>query len=112
MFFSPCWVAISTSGMTWSSSCHCNLACDRAAGVSVGALTWPRKELLVNNEKRRLRDTVELIVQFPLQGAWGDNEQNRAYYHTADILGALFYHTELGALDGTDTGGGKLNIYI
>lgn len=62
---------------------------------------------------RRLRDTDDLIVQMRSE----DVEPSNAHdYHKgsslADTLEALFYHLSLGVLDGTDTGGGKYNIYL
>ncbi len=61
---------------------------------------------------RRVRDTVHLIIQFRLNGAFGDDEDDRRYDRLVGILEALFDHSGLGKEDGTDSGGGKLNVYI
>jgi hypothetical protein len=52
---------------------------------------------------QRVHDTLDMIVQFPeakLHGA----------YHAADTLEPLLQESGLACLDGTDIGGGKINL--
>ena len=66
----------------------------------------------MSTEKRRIRETVGLIVQLSLQTKWGDGEDDLRSTTIADALEDLFKDSQLGVVDGTDTGGGKLNVFI
>ena len=67
----------------------------------------------MTTQPRRMRNTDDLIIQLRTDDV---EPASIADYHKgsslADTLEALFYHTSLGVLDGTDTGGGKYNLYI
>ena len=58
----------------------------------------------MSTEWKRVRDTLALIVQF--------RSESRHHYLFVETLRALFYHTELGVVDGTDSGGGKFHVYV
>jgi hypothetical protein len=60
-------------------------------------------------EKRRLKPTDELVVQLRVQGGAEENEYRSSL--TA-ALEALFHHTSLGQVGGTDIGADKFNIFI
>ncbi len=59
----------------------------------------------MSGKRERIRDTVEMTIQFP----------SGLYYeavHAADALADLFAKNGLGNFDGTDVGSGTVNLFI
>jgi hypothetical protein len=61
----------------------------------------------------RTNDECGIIVQLPLSGTWGADEELAARTALANAFDMLFEgHDRHGFFDGTDTGNGTTNLFI
>jgi hypothetical protein len=63
-------------------------------------------------EMRRVWDTVDMIVQLPLDCVPEEYDDEPPHYVLLRILQSLFENSGLGTVDGSDRDGGKINIFI
>ncbi|MBI1914524.1 MAG: hypothetical protein HYS12_07270 [Planctomycetes bacterium] len=55
--------------------------------------------------------TLGMIIQLPLTGFWGTDDEMSARDNLAEALEVLFQRSGLGAFDGTDCGSGTTNLF-
>jgi hypothetical protein len=57
------------------------------------------------------KETLGMIIQLPLTGFWGTDDEMAGRDDLAETLERLFRESRLGVFDGTDCGSGTTNLF-